>query len=234
MSEFESIKTACVIWSDLLVAFGTLLLAVAAFASIWAVPIRKYLAKPKPKLVAELSDAAGVSTVVNRHGSDGERVAARYYHCKLTNLNRAFPFHGVRLMLQSFEVFRAGEWHEVWNGYVALRWRHEEPAADRQLGDELLIAVPRPYEPKVIGPRWDADLFHVTDQGEFKVQPFIVPNNLIREIQSLDTNSLKVRLTALPIAEEADGDPVTFEVHWDGVWVDGEKEMATHLKVRQI
>jgi hypothetical protein len=206
-------------------AFGTLLLAAVA---IWGEPLRRWLAKPK--LTIKRPSELGSITPLNRKGGD-EPVQARYFHCEVGNTARRFPFRDVRLMLEQLDVMRSGEWAKVWDGRVPLRWRHEERVMEWQVNGQHQV-VPLSYEPKQIGASWHADLFSVTSEKKFQIQPFIVPTRLNHALSNeIDPNEVNVRMTIRAISVDGDSEPLRVIVKWDGQWVDGENEMGSHLRV---
>ena len=228
---------------DLFGVVGTWILAILALwgelIRSWLIPpkLRLELADPLGELVNQfagwesesshspLSESSGLieSSVVSGSQSylllgstmKERRIAARYYHVRLSNQGRArFPSaHQAQVMITRLELEGPDRQPQaIWQQPLPLKWRYQEvdPATTR-----------------TVGPDVEADLFYVTEHSSLQLTPMIQPNNFRSTYQT----ATKLWVTLQARSLETDSEPICVQIAWDGQWEAGEAEMARHLIV---
>jgi hypothetical protein len=197
---------------NLTVAIGTLAVAFVALFGDW---LRHKLSPPK--LLLSLKNPLGESTPGTIHNDQGadQQTSGRYYHIKVSNLKRWSPATNVQVFITQIEI--PGPDTELmvsWSGEVPIRWRHHEVFPDA----------------RTIGPSVDCDLCSVMMDHGVSIHPIIKPFSLTTTWNQAVTFVISLQARS----NESDSAICRIKISWDGEWSDGEKEMASHLVVKQL
>jgi hypothetical protein len=203
-------------WTDwtikALAAMATLLVVLVA---LLGARFRHWIAPPRLRIA--LTSPEGWRG--NLYTFDPEtRIASQtpgiWYHVDVINGARWNPVTGVHIFLRSVEVPDAsGMLKPIWEGNVALGWRHE----------------PSP-QPKTIGYSAQCDLCHVIkDPRQARLSPLIKG-----QAPDAFTGPFKIAATLQSRGIEADSGSLRIEISWNGEWSDNGDEMKRHLVVREV
>lgn len=187
-------------------AIGTVAVAILA---IWGDWVRTKLAGPQ--LVLSLLNTRGDLNPTNY----GQKQI--YYHLKVENQRTWSPAKQVRVLVTGIKKRRPD------GSYYA-----EQMIAPLQ----LTWAYPQFHELfPTIGTAETCD-FGFLSQGDdqFKLSPYISPNNFAGHIKKGDSMQVQVVATA----HNGVSEPISIEVSWDGVWSADLEEMQRHLVIKQL
>ena len=178
----------------------------AVLVALWGDWFRSVLAAPKLRIA--LRDAEGELTVRN----DG--LSVRYYHLRVWNSRRWAPATNVTVYIRLLEDRGPdGNWRRTMaSGPIPLTWQFG-PSTIPFIGQERLC-----------------DLGRVVQGQDFRITTQFLPNNFPGVLNT--AGQLRARFVA--VADNGDSPPVTIEFGWDGIWVDGAREMADHLIVQVV
>lgn len=147
---------------------------------------------------------------------DGNERIVYWYVVRVSNgRKRRWPAaREVRVHLVQLDQSQPnGDFRTIWAAEVPISWRHTEA-----------------YPPaRTIGPDADYNLCSVAD-GELSIYPLIHPKNL--PIKWNGKTRIRLKLQARSI--EVDSKVYSFDIEWDGVWVDDASEMRKHLRIQDI
>ncbi len=166
-----------------------------------------------PKLSLSILNPKGDLGEV-RTATTSEKV--RYYHLAVTNGRRWAMSRNVQVFLTRIDEEGAnGEFQLVWAAQAAMRWRHQE------------------FHPVLrnIGPLTHCDLVAVNEKGkQIAILVLYAPFNMPQAIDVKTPTILYLEARG----DEGDSSQLKVKVSWDGVWKDGEEEMARHLIVEEV
>jgi len=213
-------NTDCHFWWNWWVNFG---IAIATFAAVLVALFGDNIKARlfHSKLLISLRNSTGEKTKVhfnwtNEKGEQEQRTEdARYYHMRVTNQARWPSSNQTQVFLQRVEQPGPdGALQIKWDGEVPMEWTHQSiyPLA------------------RTIGPDAYCDLCSVGEGKWIRLHPVIAPNSL--EIIYRTKTVLVLSLQAK--GNEGESPIARFKIAWDGIWEDGETEMARHLVVKDI
>ncbi len=193
-------------WSLVLLALGVFAAVAVVIVALCGERIRQLWASPKLSL--RLHEPS-LTTV-----TDGQK--AWYYHLRMSNQRRLSPAKNVRVLLTNVLKKAPDQiWRDVrFSGPVQVYWRWHE------LTPQFAA----------IGPDKLSTFGHILERADFELQLYVRPNNLKHTIPAGEPT----RLVFKAVSDVAESEPLTIEVAWDGEWVDGQKEMAEHLVVKEV
>jgi len=141
-------------------------------------------------------------------------IPERYYHLKVSNRHRWAPANNVRVLLTRLEKPAAdgGLTNQALSGPLRLMWRFPEA---------------HPQYP-VVGPDHICDLGRLRQEGEFLLSTYVTPNNFAGSVKA----NQRMRVEIKAVADNAESEPLTVDIAWDGEWSDDTPTMATHLVVK--
>jgi hypothetical protein len=166
------------------------------------------------QLMIAMSNAAGWPAdlyELNKSTNQARRTKGFWYHIRVENRTRWSPVREVLIFLMQIEApDEAGNLKTVWDGTVALGWRHD----------------PNP-QPKTIGYSAECDLFHVLKEPlEVRLSP------LVRgQVPDIWKGPFNIAVTLQARGIETDSNPLRLLVSWDGNWVDDIEEMRKHFVI---
>lgn len=206
---------------DAALTIATFLVVLAALFGEW---VRAHLFKPKLRLTLEKprgeeAEAEYLSPEDEERGyftvGDVRKVAARYYHLRVSNERRWSPATQVQVYLLRIDERRAdGQFRPQWSGEIPLLWQYYE----------ALTPI------RTIGPSRNCALCSVVKGKWMGLHPAVMPLGFKGRYR--DTANLRLLLQAQSI--EVNSDPVLVQIDWDGEWEDGEVEMGKHMVVRVV
>ncbi|MEQ1574371.1 MAG: hypothetical protein ABL993_09010 [Vicinamibacterales bacterium] len=178
----------------------------AVGVALWGDWFRSVLAAPKLRI--GLRDSEGELTVRN----DGRHV--RYYHLRVWSSRRWAPATNVTVYIRLLEDQGPdGNWRRTMaSGPIPLTW---------QFGASTI-----PF----IGQDRFCDLARVVQGQDFRITTQFLPNNFAGML----TAPGRLRAQFVAVADNAESPAITIEFGWDGTWVEGAREMAGHLVVREV
>jgi hypothetical protein len=193
--------------SNLLVAIGTLLIAILA---IWGERIKYRCVGPK--LSVTLVDPRGEQVDIS--SSPNSPKWARYYHLRVANKRRWAPANNVRVVItQILKPSQDGELaNSTLSGPLQLRWQFADLSY------------------RTVGPEVICDLGHLIRDQKFSLTPYHWASNFEGSLQP--NQSMLVVVQA--VADNAESNPLCISITWDGIWTDDTDEMQTHLIVREV
>lgn len=198
---------------QVIAAVGTFLAVVVAVFGDW---IRSRLFRPS--LGIELATPKGERAAVGQAGVTGLH-PARYYYFRVSNTATNRWPHATSVMphlVRIEEPAADGSFQLAWQGDVLLQWRRIEVGSFNY----------------ALGPPQECHLCSVfnTPQGpRLQLHPVVKPL-----IFTDFFSACRLRLFVQARSDQVDSELACFEVSWDGVWIDGESEMATHLVVKRV
>lgn len=184
-----------------------------------------------PKLELKLVSDAGELINVTRADTGDVLYQSRFFHAHVTNTARDFPFNFVSVSLLQVLVKRpGGQWRRTWQGRIPMQWQHETPVV---VQPQQGVVVLRPYEEKTVGPTREIDLFNITEQGMFGINPVIRPNNLKLTYNKEEHGGpLEIALDIQARGDQGDSEIMRVEVTWDWTWREGAAEIREHIDVK--
>ena len=190
-------------WINLVIALGTLALAVVA---IWGDRIKSWVAFG-PQLSLE---PLGIGAITKQ--SNGMKVRFFYLRVRNTRAGRFPPAHETQVLITRIEAEdAAGEPTIVFAETVPLTWVRQEVYP-------LL---------RTIGPDAEANLLRIREDGWFQFETIVRPHHLPQP----GIGTARFWVTVQARSNEADSRPRRFRVTWDGQWQDGQCEIERHLVV---
>jgi len=200
-------------WGSVAQWAGSLGTIIVAILAIWGEQIRSIIGLG-PKLVVKLHDPIGevVPMMVNNRPVD----YARWYHLRVRNKHKWTKAANVRITIIALSKPAADGSYtaQTLSGPLQLMWRFSE------------------FHPLFsnVGPDDYCDLGNVSMNGDFKLTPIVFPGNFEGTLKA----NQKMKVVVQAVADNAESEPLTVEISWDGVWEDGDFEMSRHLVVKEI
>ena len=190
---------------------GTIIVAILA---IWGDRIRTLLGLG-PKLVLELHDHMGE---YNELRDDKNNIVGhgRWYHLRVSNVRKWTKAINVRIVIIELTKPAAdGSFiRQPLSGPLQLMWRLSH--------FHTLFSN--------VGPDDICDLGNIFRGGDFKLTPFVFPGNFEGTLKA----NQKMRVMVQAHADNAESQPLSIEISWNGIWKDGDFEMSQHLVVKKI
>jgi len=201
-------------WVQLGVSLGTIAAAlVALFGAAWRAKffppiLRLALLRPDGEKTPVRLDPPSAT------GAPSRMEDARFFHLSVKNERRWSPAHEVQVFLTRIESPGSdGSMTIEWLGSLPMRWRHQE-----------VFPLTR-----VVGPTAECDLLGVVKGKFVELHALIAPYNL----QTRRPSPTHFIATFEARSSEANSPPLRIEVHWDGAWHDGDREMKRHFSIRE-
>ena len=186
----------------------------ALFIAVFGERVKRHLNPPDLNLSIENSKGVFVPR-------DETNPDVRWYHLHITNNRRTSPANDIRVYLRKLEESRQGNFVTLWEEPMPLTLRHE--ASFRQRG---IVGRPR-----------DSDFiniaFHEEKIGPKPVLAFPVirpPRNIQVEFEQ----ATHLRATVFVDSVEKESKDFVFDIHWNGLWNEGNDEMAKNLQVKIV
>lgn len=192
---------------QLLVAIGTLILAVVALFGDW---LKHALAFLRPSLHLSLL-ADGELTKLR----DGQK--AWFFHLKVTNRRRWTEARGARVVVIALYRYNhdSGEWaQEHLSGPLQLTWRFPQL-------NPLEVAF---------GPARECDLGFLPQSEPFELSLYVRPHSFDHIVRSGE--SILVAVQA--IATNAESRALWLRIDWDGQWSESREEVSKHLRISPV
>ena len=191
---------------------GTTITLLAVIVALFGEKIRSSWFAPK--LEVSLYDPKGeVNTITN-----GPK--CRYYHLKATNSTNRNMAHNVTINIVKIEdIGSDGCVRLVCQGDVPFRWMYQELYRDQNNTLCHDVGVPA-----------ISDFFAITEDGQTTLYLQYYPNNLKAQWKG----KFSIIISVVAKCNVSISKVVHYKISWDGIWAEGNEEMANHLVLQEI
>jgi len=207
------IELCSIDWGNVAQWVGAVGSIVVAILAIWGERIRTLLCLG-PKLILELHDPMGERVPIQNNSQVVG--CGRWYHLRVSNKHKWTKAANVRIVIIELTKPAAdGNFiRQPLSGPLQLMWRFSH--------FHTLFSN--------VGPDDYCDLGSIYQNGDFTLTPFVFPGNFEGTLKA----NQKMRVMVQAHADNAESEPLSIEISWDGIWKDGDLEMSQHLVVKKM
>ena len=210
-------------WVQAVAAIATF---IVAFVALFGDVLKRRMFPPK--LALSLKSECGELTNLTLHDPFKDEISkaeGRYFHVSVVNSGFSIATNTGVYITSIMLRGAGGAWHQKWNGDALLAWRNGG-----------LYPVLRDVGSTTI----DADFFYLVENKwlELCVVEAARSNNIPTDSEPFRPGrwrkKIEMIITVQAKSTESMSEPYMFEVAWDGIWEEGDKEILRHIKIKHI